>query len=60
EVIAEYADPDSERYAKMVEAMRKNMNLNSLRFQRLDDLVEAIGLPKDHICTHCFDNSSYM
>ena len=29
------------------------------QFQRLDDLVEAIGLPKEDLCTHCWDNSSY-
>lgn len=60
EVIAEYADHTSERHARMIEAMRKNMNLSTLRFQTLDDLVAAIGLPKERVCTHCFDGSSYM
>ena len=60
EVLQEYADPDSERYARMVEKMRKDMRLTSLKFMRLDDLVKAIGLPKEQLCTHCWDNSSEM
>lgn len=59
ETLAEYADQNSEKYKRMIEIMRQHFQLNSLRFQRLDDLVEAIGLPKEKLCTHCFDNSSY-
>ena len=39
----------------MVEYIRKNLGLTSLAYQRLDDLVAAIGLPKNRICTYCFD-----
>ena len=53
--LADYADPASERYSRMVEAVRKRLNLTSLRYQRLPDLVEAIGLPKDRLCTYCWD-----
>lgn len=60
EVLAEYVNPNSEKYKNMVEAMRKHMGVTSLKFQRLDSLVESIGLPKESICTHCFDNSSIM
>ena len=60
ELLEEYANPDSERYARMVEHMRENMRLTSLKFMRLDDLVRAIGIPKEHLCTHCWDNSSEM
>lgn len=60
EVLKEYADPDSPRYAAMVERMREDMNLTSLKFMRLDDLIEAIGLPKDQLCTHCWDCSGKM
>ncbi len=59
EILAPYKDPDSEKHAKMVEAMREHLQLDSLQFQRLDDLVEAIGLPKEKLCTHCWDNTSY-
>lgn len=54
----EYADCTSEKYQQMVEEIRKNLDLSSLTFQKLDDLVEAIGLPKEKLCTHCWDGSS--
>ncbi len=56
----EYSDCNSEKYRAMVEKIRENLDLTSLSFQKLDDLVEAIGLPKEKLCTHCFDNSSYF
>ncbi len=60
EMLQEYADPATERYAKMVEAMRKIIGADTLKFQKLEDLVRAIGLPKEELCTHCWDNSSYF
>jgi amidophosphoribosyltransferase len=60
EVLKEYSNPDSPKYQEMVETMRKHLQLTTLKFQRLDDLVEAIGLPKCKLCTHCWDSSSYM
>jgi amidophosphoribosyltransferase len=57
--IRQYADPDSKKYSEMVEQIAKNLDLDSLMYQRLDDLVEAIGLPKEKLCTHCWDGSSY-
>lgn len=59
EVLAQYADPDNDKHHEMVEIMGRHLQLTSLKFQRLDDIVEAIGLPKDQLCTHCWDNSSY-
>jgi len=44
----------------MVEEIRQTLDLTTLKFQRLDDLVEAIGLPKEKLCTHCWDGSSYF
>ena len=44
----------------MTETIRKTLNLTSLTFQRIDDLVDAIGLPKEKLCTHCWDNSSHF
>jgi amidophosphoribosyltransferase len=44
----------------MVEKIAKNLSLDSLMYQRLDDLVNAIGLPKEKLCTHCWDGSSYF
>jgi len=57
--IREYSDPDSEKYKKMVEKIAKNLDLDSLVYQRLDDLVAAIGLPKEKLCTHCWDGTGY-
>ncbi len=59
EICMQYADPESPKHKEMVETMRKHLHLTSLKFQRLDDLVKAIGLPKCELCTHCWDNSSY-
>ena len=59
EILQEYVDCKSAKHKEMVNIMCKNMQLTSLKFQRLEDLVAAIGLPKCKLCTHCWDNSSY-
>lgn len=59
ETYMKYVDPDGEKHKEMVDIMRKHLQLTSLKFQRLEDLVNAIGLPKCDLCTHCWDNSSY-
>ena len=51
----EYADPDSDKHAAMVERICQRLSLSTLRYQRLDDLVKAIGLPKNRVCTYCWD-----
>lgn len=56
----EYAKTGTERYNRMVEAIRKRFGLTSLQFNPLENLVESIGLPKCKICTHCFDGSSHF
>lgn len=58
--LQEYVDPNSAKHARLVEDIRKRFNLTSLKFNTVDALVEAIGLPKEKICTHCFDGSSYF
>jgi len=58
--MAEYSDSNNPKYHAMVEQIRKNLDLTTLKFQKLDDLVEAIGLPKEKLCTHCWDGSSYF
>jgi amidophosphoribosyltransferase len=57
--LSEYADPDSVKYSEMVKKIAENLDLDSLIYQRLDDLVTAIGLPKEKLCTHCWDGTSY-
>ena len=37
----------------------KRLGLTTLKFAKLEDLIESIGLPKCKVCTHCFDGSSY-
>jgi amidophosphoribosyltransferase len=58
--LKKYSDPNSEEYKNMVERIRKNLGRTSLKYQNLQDLVEAIGLPKEKLCTHCWDGSSYF
>ncbi|MCE5347934.1 MAG: amidophosphoribosyltransferase [Bacteroidales bacterium] len=58
--LKEYSDPDSEKYNKMTRKIAENLDLDSLIYQRLDDLVTAIGLPKEKVCTHCWDGTSYF
>jgi amidophosphoribosyltransferase len=53
-----YSDSKNSKYAAMVECIRKDLDLTTLKFQNLNDLVEAIGLPKEKLCTHCWDGSS--
>ena len=53
-----YATTGTPEYDKMVEIIRERFGLTSLKFNTIENLVEAIGLPKSQICTHCFDGSS--
>ncbi len=53
--LAQYADPDSEKHCAMVDNIRKALNLTTLKYQKLADLVAAIGLPKEKLCTYCWD-----
>jgi amidophosphoribosyltransferase len=57
EDLAKYADPDSDFYSAMVEGIRSRLGLTSLRYQRLDDLIAAIGLPPEKVCTFCWDGT---
>jgi amidophosphoribosyltransferase len=56
--LEEYADPSTERYAAMVELIRERLGLTSLRYQCLDDMVAAIGLAREKICTYCWNGES--
>ena len=55
EILQEYANPESEKYNTMVEEIRKELNFTSLMFNRLDDMLESIGIPKENLCTYCWD-----
>ena len=58
--LQEYATAGSERNSAMVEQICRQLRLTSLKYQRLDDLVEAVGLPREKLCTHCWDGSSHF
>lgn len=55
EVLQEYTDPDSERYHRMVEAIGREMNFSSLRYHRLDDMIESVGIDASRLCTYCWN-----
>ena len=55
EFLDEYADPTTERYAKMLEGIRQKQNFTSLRYHRLDDFIASIGIEPCKLCTYCFD-----
>jgi len=59
EVLKEYATTGTERYNKMVDHIRTELKMDTLQFNTIENLVKAIGLPKESICTHCFDGSSF-
>ncbi len=55
EVLEEYANPESEKYAAMVEEIRKKLGFTSLQYCRLDDMLESTGLERCQLCTYCWD-----
>ena len=59
EKLEEYAKTGTPEYERMVNEIARRLGLTSLKFASLEDLIESIGLPKDQVCTHCFDGSSY-
>ncbi len=58
--LEQYAAGGSEKNLAMIEHIRRRLKLTSLVYQRMEDLVAAIGLPKDKLCTHCWDGTSYF
>lgn len=58
--LAEYAQAGSGKNLEMIALICKRLKLTSLKYQALDDLIDAIGLPKEKLCTHCWDGTSYF
>lgn len=50
-----YLDPGQPAHARMCAAIARELNLTSLVYQRLDDMIAAIGLPRERVCTFCWD-----
>lgn len=55
EVLQEYTDPKSPKYDQMVEEIRKELNFTTLRYNRLDDMLAAVGIPEENLCTYCWN-----
>jgi len=55
EVLAEYADPDNPKYDKMVDELCKRQNFTSLKFLRLDDMLQSVGIDPNKLCTYCWN-----
>ncbi|MBQ8152835.1 MAG: amidophosphoribosyltransferase [Prevotella sp.] len=54
-----YAKTGSPEYQRMVDEIARRLGLTSVKFASLEDLIESIGIPKERLCTHCFDGTSY-
>jgi amidophosphoribosyltransferase len=57
--LEKYAQTGSPEYQRMVDEIARRLGLTTLKFAKLEDLIEAIGMPKCKVCTHCFDGTSY-
>lgn len=55
EVLSEYADPDSDRYKNMIKGICRQMNFTTLNYNRLDDMLDSVGIDRDKLCTYCWD-----
>lgn len=55
EILQQYADPDSPKYETMVEEIRKELNFTTLRFNRLDDMLDSVGISSENLCTYCWN-----
>lgn len=55
EVLQEYADPNSEKYEIMVEEIRKELNFTTLKYNRLDDMLDSVGIEPCKLCTYCWN-----
>lgn len=50
-----YANPDTEEYKEMVKRIGEQLCFTSLRFHRLDDMIASVGIPREKLCTYCWD-----
>ncbi|MDO4804916.1 MAG: amidophosphoribosyltransferase [Lachnospiraceae bacterium] len=54
-ILDDYANPDTDRYHRMLDAICEEMGFTSLRYNRLDDMLASVGIPEDMLCTYCWD-----
>ncbi len=55
EMLHEYADPNSQKYENMLEKIREKLHFTSLRYLRLDDMLDSVGIDKKKLCTYCWN-----
>lgn len=55
DTLQQYTDPESPKYDQMVEEIRKELKFTTLRYNRLDDMLAAVGLPEEKLCTYCWN-----
>ena len=55
EILDEYANPDSERYKKMVDKICEKLHFTTLRYQRIDDMLASINIENNKLCTYCWN-----
>jgi len=60
EDVSEYLDHKSDKYEKMVDWITKDLGATSLKYQLLEDMVKAIGLPKDKLCLYCWIGKGFQ
>ena len=55
ELLERYIDPNTEEYQRMLDVICHKLNVTSLRYHRLDDMIESVGLPREQLCSYCWD-----
>ncbi len=58
--LEKYSNPNTGEYREMVEYIRKELKLSSLKYNDMESLIKSVGLPKKSVCTHCFDGTGYI
>ena len=53
-IVAQYTDPDSEKYKNMIEVIRQKLHFTSLAYLRLDDMLDSVGIDHSKLCTYCW------
>ncbi len=53
--LGDYLNPDSEKYQNMIEVIRKQQGYDTLQYNRLEDMLESVGIPVENLCTYCWD-----
>ena len=54
DTLLDYANPDSTNYKEMVEEIGKELKFTSLRYHRLDDMIDSVGIEPCKLCTYCW------